>query len=56
MKRITLAIVDDDMVSRSSIKKYLENSDKKVKVIAYDAAKLIEIYKKNKEETDEYEH
>ena len=35
---------------------YLENSDKKVKVIAYDAAKLIEIYKKNKEETDEYEH
>ncbi len=28
MKRITLAIVDDDMVSRSSIKKYLENSDK----------------------------
>ena len=28
MKRITLAIVDDDMVSRSSIKKYLENSDR----------------------------
>ena len=26
---------------------YLENSEKKVKIIAYDAAKLIEIYKKN---------
>ena len=35
---------------------YLKNSQKKVKIIAYDAAKLIEIYKKNKEETDEYEH
>ena len=35
---------------------YLKNSQKKVKIIAYDAAKLIEIYKKNIEETDEYEH
>lgn len=34
---------------------YLENSDKKVKIIAYDAAKMIEIYKKNTEENNEYE-
>ncbi len=34
---------------------YLENSEKKVKIIAYDAAKLIEIYKKNTEENNEYE-
>lgn len=34
---------------------YLENSQKKVKIIAYDAAKLIEIYKKNTEENNEYE-
>ncbi len=34
---------------------YLENSEKKVKIIAYDAAKMIEIYKKNTEENNEYE-
>ncbi|ALA95560.1 metal-dependent transcriptional regulator [Leptotrichia sp. oral taxon 212] len=34
---------------------YLKNSQKKVKIIAYDAAKLIEIYKKNTEENNEYE-
>ena len=34
---------------------YLKNSQKKVKIIAYDAAKLIEIYKKNTEENDKYE-
>ena len=34
---------------------YLENSEKKVKIIAYDAAKMIEIYKKNMEENNEYE-
>ncbi len=34
---------------------YLKNSQKKVKIIAYDAAKLIEIYKKNMEENNEYE-
>ena len=34
---------------------YLENSERKVKIIAYDAAKLIEIYKKNTEENNEYE-
>ena len=34
---------------------YLENSEKKVKIIAYDAAKLIEIYKKNTKENNEYE-
>ena len=32
---------------------YLKNSQKKVKIIAYDAAKLIEIYKKNTEENNE---
>ena len=34
---------------------YLENSNNKIKIIAYDAAKLIEIYKKNTEENDKYE-
>ena len=34
---------------------YLKNSQKKVKIIAYDAAKLIEIYKKNTEENNESE-
>ena len=34
---------------------YLENSEIKVKIIAYDAAKMIEIYKKNTEENNEYE-
>ena len=34
---------------------YLKNSQKKVKIIAYDAAKLIEIYKKITEENNEYE-
>lgn len=34
---------------------YLKNSQKKVKIIAYDAAKMIEIYKKNTEENNEYE-
>ena len=34
---------------------YLKNSQKKVKIIAYDAAKLIEKYKKNTEENNEYE-
>ena len=31
------------------------NGDKKIKIIAYDAAKLIEIYRKNMKENDKYE-
>ena len=34
---------------------YINNIQKKEKIIAYDASKLIEIYKKNTEENNEYE-